>query len=489
MKRALIILCVAVCFLSAKRLTAQTYQANWESLDSRPTPSWWSDAKFGIFIHWGVYSVPSYSKVGEYSEWYQFWLKQGRKGFSGKEKYADFHNRVYGPDFAYQDFVPQFKAELFDPDQWANIFERSGAKYIVLTSKHHDGFTLWNSAEANRSWGRPWNSVDVGPQRDLLGDLTAAVRKTAVKMGIYFSVYEWYNPLYVIDPELYVDQHYIPQLKDVITQHKPSIIWVDGEWEHDHKFWKSEEVLAWVFNESPVRDDVVVNDRWGSQCRHHHGGHYTTEYGSGMDTGHPWEECRGMGHSFGYSRTETIDHYNTAQQLILILVDIVSRGGNFLLDIGPTGDGRIPVIMQQRLLEMGDWLAVNGEAIYGTTSWRIPAQWSEGEVVKAERGHHMTRYDILELTVNPPEGHAVKEVFFTRKADTLYAIVPVWPDKQLVLKGVTVGDQAEITMLGVGEPMSWKAQGDDLVIDVPMISPNIIPCRHAYTFRITHVKQ
>ena len=481
--KKILILCVVVLATSSKPLVGETYEANWESLDSRPTPSWWSDAKFGIFIHWGLYSVPSYSKLGEYSEWYQNWMA------IGKQEYLDFHSRVYGENFSYQDFAPLFKAELFDPDHWANIFERSGAKYIVLTSKHHEGYTLWQSKEANRSWGRPWNSVDIGPRRDLLGDLTAAVRKTPVKMGIYFSIYEWYNPLYVIDPQLYVDQHYIPQLKDVVSTHKPSIVWVDGEWEHDHKFWKSEEVLAWMFNESPVRDDVVVNDRWGKKCRHRHGGHYTTEYGSGMDTGHPWEECRGMGHSFGYSRTENIDDYNSAQQLILILVDIVSRGGNFLLDIGPTGDGRIPVIMQQRLLEIGDWLAVNGEAIYGTNTWHTPAQWSEGEVVEAERGAHMTRYDILELTVNPPKGHAVKEVFFTRKKDTLYAIVPTWPKEQLVLKGVSADDSTEVTMLGVGKPLTWKPKGKDLVIDVPLMSPEEIPSRHAYAFRITHATQ
>ncbi|MDH5610155.1 MAG: alpha-L-fucosidase, partial [Cyclobacteriaceae bacterium] len=291
----------------------QTYQPNWKSLDSRPNPQWWNNAKFGIFIHWGVYSVPSFTKVGNYSEWYWNQLNNVPTEKSSEEHKAlynelkTFHNRVYGEGFTYPDFVPNFKAELYDPEQWADIFERSGAKYIVLTSKHHDGYTLWNSAEANRSWGRPWNSVETGPQRDLLGDLTDAVRAKGLKMGIYFSVYEWFNPLYIADKSLYVEKHYIPQFKDVVTRYQPSMIFSDGEWEGSDKLWKSEEVLAWLFNESPSRDEIVINDRWGNDTRHKHGGYYTTEYGAGMpNADHPWEESRGMAYSYGYNRAESI---------------------------------------------------------------------------------------------------------------------------------------------------------------------------------------
>ena len=164
------------------------YKATWESLDTRQVPQWYTNVKFGIFIHWGVYSVPGYSKKGEYAEWYQNGL---RSGDSARIKYQKekFGNRTY------YDLVNDFKAELFNPDEWANIIEKSGARYVVLTSKHHDGFCLWPSKEANRDWGFAWNAADAGPHRDLLGDLFKAIRKTKVHPGMYYSLYEWYNPL------------------------------------------------------------------------------------------------------------------------------------------------------------------------------------------------------------------------------------------------------------------------------------------------------
>jgi alpha-L-fucosidase len=144
--------------------------------------------------------------------------------------------------------------------------------------------------------------------------------------------------------------------------------------------WKSPALLAWLFNESPVKDQVVVNDRWGSNTREkNHGAMYTTsEYGSGMDASIVWEENQGIGNSYGYNRNEQLNDYKSSNELILMLIDNVSRGGNFLLDIGPAADGSIPVILQQRLIDMGDWLQVNGEAIYGTEAWKKSAQWTDG---------------------------------------------------------------------------------------------------------------
>lgn len=456
------------------------YTPSWESIDKRPTPSWWNDAKFGIFIHWGVYSVPAFSKVGEYAEWYQRYLMQG------KEDYVAFHNANYGPDFAYADFAQMFDAELFDPDQWASVFKRSGAKYIVLTSKHHDGFTLWPSAEANRSWGRPWNSVEVGPQRDLVGDLSRAVRNAGLKMGLYYSLYEWFNPLYQTDVDLFVEKHFIPQFKDVVTRYEPAMIFADGEWDHPSSTWRSTEVLSWLFNESAVKDEVVVNDRWGKETRHHHGGYYTTEYGSGLpDATNPWEESRGMAYSYGYSRTENRDDYNTAQQLILMLADIVSRGGNFLLDIGPTADGRIPVIMQERLLQIGEWLDVNGEAIYGTRTWKNTSQWTAGQIREPERKEYRGEYDILKMLVKPDPGMARKELLFTRKGNVLYAMAPVFPRRRLVVKDVRLDSGYTVSLLGYDRPLKSRRSGNTLVIDVPAILPDELPTRHLYTFKIT----
>lgn len=350
---------------------AGKYEPTWESLNSRPCPAWFTNAKFGIFIHWGVYSVPSWSPKGTYSEWYLHQLRQNSyKGATRK-----FHERVFGKDFKYEQFAPMFRCELFNPDEWAEIFRRSGAKYVVLTSKHHDGYCLWKAPDSPN-----WNSVEVGPKRDLCGDLAGAVRAKGLKMGYYYSLYEWYNPVYRQDLKRYVAEHMLPQLKDLVTRHKPALIFSDGEWSHPHEAWRSTEFLAWLFNEGPNRDEVVVDDRWGKGMRHKCGSYYTTEYeGTGGPGGkqHPWEECRGIGRSFGYNRNENIFDYSSRTESVRTLVQIVSNGGNLLLDIGPTADGRIPVIMQDRLITIGKWLAVYGEAVYGTTAgpFRIKASW------------------------------------------------------------------------------------------------------------------
>jgi len=382
-----------------------------------------------------------------------------------------------------------FKCELFDPDEWADIFARSGAKYVVLTSKHHDGFCLWPSKDANRTWGRLWNSVDTGPKRDLLGDLTKSVREAGLKMGFYYSLYEWFNPLWRIDRKRFVDEHMWPQFKDVVTRYKPSIIFSDGEWDMPDKDWKSPALLAWLFNESPCKDDVVINDRWGKGIRHKHGGYYTTEYGAGLaDSSHPWEENRGIGFSFGYNRNEPLSNYRSVQELVLMLVDLVSRGGNLLLDVGPAGDGRIPEIMQSRLVEMGDWLKVNGEAIYGTKTWNKPCQWSRGKKRDQEFKEYKSDYKLMESIGKPKEGKAVIEAFFTTKPGVLYAITPGWPGKELVLRDVRPANNATVKMLGVNRNLPWRTEGTTTTIDVSQITADMLPCQWAYAFVIP-VKQ
>jgi alpha-L-fucosidase len=483
------VVCLVSLFLPAEACgAAETrYEAKWDSLDKRPTPQWWVDAKFGIFIHWGVYAVPAWSVRGQYSEWY--WNRiTGDKAKNGP--WWQYHAKTYGKDFPYASFAPEFKAELYDPNQWADIFHRSGAKYIVLTSKHHDGYCLWPSQEANKSWGRPWNSVDIGPGRDLLGDLTTAVRAKGIHMGIYYSLYEWYNPLWVTDRPLYVEKHMFPQFKDVVTRYKPEVIFSDGEWDMPSKDWRSEELLAWLVNESPVRDSVVINDRWGKDSRHKHGGYYTTEYTAGLASGsHPWEESRGMGHSYGYSRTEPLSDYRSAREMVLMLIDIVSRGGNLLLDIGPAADGTIPVIMEERLTQIGDWLKVNGEAIYGTRNWKKPIQWTEGKQPGVDYGkEYMTKYDIAELTGKPTGDKAVIEAFFTTKDGNLYVITPRWPGEKLVVKDIEISPNTAVTMLGVAQPIRWDRSGSDLTIRVPALSVDEAPCQYAYVFKITGVK-
>jgi len=236
------------------------YEPTWASLDSRPIPRWFVDAKFGIFIHWGVYSVPAWIRVREgryasYAEWYEARVMGELKGDE------DFHEQTFGKDFEYRDFAPMFKAELFDPDFWARMFAESGARYVVLTSKHHDGFCLWPTKS---EYKKDWNSGDVGPKRDLVGDLTRAVRKKGLRMGLYYSMIEWETSRthrtpsgryiaqemmdrYGIPADTYVDDHVLPQLKELVMNYRPALIFADGgEWDEDEDYWKTKEFLAWL---------------------------------------------------------------------------------------------------------------------------------------------------------------------------------------------------------------------------------------------------
>lgn len=455
------------------------YQPTWESLDQRPVPQWYKDAKFGIFIHWGVYSVPGYCSKGNYAEWYQNGLMNGDTARINYHK-AKFGNRTY------YDLASDFKAELYNPDEWAKLFEQSGAKYIVLTSKHHDGFSLWPDQTTNKTWGFPWNAADAGPKRDLLGDLFKAVRKTSVHAGMYYSLYEWYNPLWKADPKKYAMEHMWPQAKYLINTYQPDVFWTDGDWDASAETWKSQELLAWMYNESPVKDKVVTFDRWGSGIRFKHGGVYTPEYQPDLDfEDHPWEESRGMGFSYGYNREEDSWDYNSTQSLVLQLIDKVSRGGNFLLDIGPDEHGKIPPIMQERLLQIGDWMKINGEAIYNTVRWKTPAQWSEGRKDYSSKSGDM----LLKITIDPDPGYAVKEVFYTYNANSndLYAILPKYPDTgKLLLKDIELPAGTTISFLSTKEQLKWKQSGGHVEIEMPAYNPNKIKAPYAYVIKISN---
>ncbi len=450
--RASIVITILFCWLQI--IPQERYESTWESIDSRSVPTWFVDAKFGIFIHWGVYSVPSWAPTSgdvydKYAEWYWARMTYGERP---TKSFIDFHNDIYGEKMRYQDFTINFKAELFNPDQWAEIFRNAGAKYVVLTSKHHDGFTLWPSAQSPN-----WNSVDLHPRRDLCHDLSTSVKNAGLKMGFYYSLYEWFHPLYKKDIENYVDNHMLPQMKDLVNKYNPDLFWTDGEWDHSSEVWKSTKFLSWLFNDSPVREHVVVNDRWGKETRGKHGGFYTTEYDicyvDDKNTMHPWEECRGIGGSFGYNRNENLEDYETSESLIHVLIEKVASGGNLLLNVGPTADGRIPVIMQQRLSDIGAWLKVNGEAIYGTRMWS-----------------------------NAPEINFETTHYFTSKGNSIYLIVTKWQDKPLVVEGVD--SVTDVSMLGYSGRIKYKKTGRKLTIIPPRINPANNPCDNAWVFRI-----
>jgi len=347
-----------------------------------------------------------------------------------------------------------FKAEEFKPDQWADIFKDAGAKYVILTSKHHEGYTLWPSKE---SWN--WNSVDIGAHRDLCGDLTDAVKKKGLHMGIYYSLYEWYNPVYQLIPKVYVEERMLPQMKDLVERYEPDLVYVDGEWDQHSEVWRSEEYLAWLFNESKVKDTVAVNDRWGSDTRGKHGGYFSTEYGSmdgendpaeGMKN-HPWEEIRGIGNSFGYNQMEDVNDYLSSEELIHLLIKIVADGGNLCLNVGPTASGLIPVIMHQRLHDIGRWLKVNGDAIYETTALR-------GKL-KAEG------------------------IYFTQKEDRIFAIQLKWNQNPFTIEGLSKA--GKVNMLGVEAEVEASQSGDRLTITPPVITPENNPCDFAWVYEIS----
>lgn len=345
---------------------------------NREIPSWFNEAKFGIFVVWGPYSVPGFARQGQYAEWYLRTLDTPSRG--GHKETAAFHNKAFGEDVTYEDLADRFTAEMWDPDFWCKLFADSGAKYVVTTANYHDGFSMYPTTFGQFKKETNWNSMGRGPKRDIIGELNKAGEKYNLKMGIYFSVYEWYNPLWIAgQKKRYAEEWFQPKFKEVVSKYKPWHIFLDGEWDDTYKNWGSDKLANWLYTESPVKDYVVTNDRWG-RCRGRYGDVFESEYGGGKYTSpnHPWQEDRGIGHSYGYNRNESVYDYDTRDKLLRTFSGVVGGGGNFLLCVGPTGDGRIPAIMQERLLQVGKWLKVNGDAVYGTTAnpfWPRKFDW------------------------------------------------------------------------------------------------------------------
>ena len=270
---------------------------------------------------------------------------------------------------------------MFKPEQWADLFKKSGAKYVLLVTKHHDGYCLWDS-----EYSPEWNSVVGGPKRDIVGELTDAVRAEGLKMGFYYSLPEWTNPLHrwYIDPDdsitNYVDSHMIPQFKELVTKYRPSIIFADGEWRNSAEQWHSAELIAWYYN--TVGEEAIVNDRWGHGAQH---GFRTPEYSAGItQTDRPWAECRGIGRSFALNRNEPLSNYLTSKELIRHFAKTVAAGGGMTLNVGPAADGIIPMLQQERLLDLGKWLEINGEAIYGTRPYHKFYEMKEVSITRTD---------------------------------------------------------------------------------------------------------
>lgn len=468
------------CFITLLFLTSQLlssegerYVPTWSSLDSRALPKWYDESKFGLFMHWGLYSVPSFS-----SEW--FWEQWKGSHNKAAEK---FMKDNYRPGFTYQDFGPQFTAEFFDPDKFAKTIKASGAKYIVHTSKHHEGYTMYPS---NYSWN--WNSLDVGPGRDIVGELRQSVLKVGgVHFGLYFSQYEWFNPLYLNDKSKqfstqdYVKTTSIPQMHEIVNLYKPDIVWSDGDWEAPDTYWNSTEFLAWLYNDSPVKQSVVVNDRWGSGTACKHGGYYTCQdhYDPGKLQAHKWENCMTVdANSWGFRRTMTYQDVLSIEKLTEKLARTVSCGGNLLLNVGPTHDGRIVPIFEERLLQLGKFLNVNGEAIYGTKPWIYQNDSYSGNVWYTSKMKNSEHYP-ADRIFNPQN----------KENTVVYAIVLDWPkNNKLILGSARPTSQTQIRMLGYSGNVRFVPGADRIAIDLSTIPWKQLPTTWAWVFKMEHLQ-
>jgi len=461
-KELMAVLLTTGMFVASGHARAQTttrYEPVIESLDQHPLPDWYADAKLGIFVHWGLYSVPGwaplqhpghdfvsvdYIKNNPYAEWYYNTM---RVPGSPTQLYQKEHYN--GAD--YYDFTTSFdeQSKQWSPDAWAATFRAAGARYVVLTTKHHDGFALWPTAVANP------NQKNLRAQRDIVGELTDSVRKAGLRMGLYYSGgYDWTfnrgpieqaHDYETVKPETVAYGAYADaQIEELIARYKPAVLWNDIDWP---KSGHALQVEADYYNAVP---DGVIDDRFGIA----HADFTSPEYEK-LDkiSEKKWEECRGLGRSFGFNRAEGEAETLSPQELITLLVDIVSKNGNLLLDVGPAADGTIPPVQMDRLRKLGAWMKQNGDAIYGTRPWtRAEGRTADGTALR-----------------------------FTRKGTTLYAILLAKPGRRSVtLLDVAAKPSSVVRMLGSAKPLSWSPRGRDLHLELP----NALPGDYAYVIEI-----
>lgn len=470
---------------------AVTYEYSWESLKTHPVPKWFDDAKFGIFIHWGPYSVIGHKKGGRgYAEW------TPRNMYKDSEYYYPYLDEHFGghpPAFGYKDIVTLFKAENFKPERWAQLFEKAGARYIVPTAEHHDGYAMWDSDLT------PWCATKVGPMRDIIGELGEAVRARGMKYAPSYHRERhpgyYAQPIYAVTTAPFPDiaaeidsvpeaaelygpfeysdafiADYVARWTEIQDKYQPDFMWLD----HIpifHKRWNKDPDNPQVekFRNACMRmiaDYYNAAEQWGKDV-------YINN--KGPADGMNWPEgvgCRGgdnmrldsistakwqnpatLGTSYGYMKSEEeLDAYKSPTELVHLLCDVVSKNGNLLLNIGPRPDGTIPEGMQTRLLAIGEWLEVNGEAIYGTRPW---------------------------VTAHQEQ----PTLCFTRKGNVLFAIALERPEQPFTIsleKDPSASQVTGVTLLGSKEQLSWEHTDDGLRITPPAE----LPGKYAWTFRI-----
>ena len=443
--------------------TPSHYEPTIESLDQHPLPEWYAGAKLGIFIHWGLYSVPGwapinhpdhdfssadYIKYNPYAEWYLNVLRVPNSPT------AEYHKHHYGEQ-GYYDFAPEFNRESkkWDPDKMAAIFHEAGARYVVLTSKHHEGFTLWPSQTPNPTPSLKPSQLHA--ERDIVGDLTKAVQKQGMKMGLYYSGgYDWTFNTGPIETEKDYEavkpqseaygKYAFAQIHELIDRYHPAILWNDIDWP---KTGNALQVEADYYNATP---DGVIDDRFGIK----HSDFTSPEYEKKDEISEKkWEECRGLGRSFGYNRAEGEKETIAPGELIALLVDIVSKNGNLLLDVGPEADGTIPPVQMDRLKALGAWLKQNGEAIYDTTPWtKAAGKSAEGDDLR-----------------------------FTKKGEDLYVTVLGKPKAQTItVTDLPAKNGIAITQVGDTNELGAKVQSDGMRIALRGAPKG----DYAYTFKL-----
>lgn len=476
--RIFLAIAAAVGSVAPAKPPAAPYDGSWESLQEMPVPAWFDDGKIGIFIHWGPYSVIGYRKRHSgYAEHVPKLL------YAEPDHYYPYMKNRWGgapPEFGYKDIVPMFKAENWDPDGWAKLFEEVGAKYVVLTAEHHDGFANWDSDLT------PWNAVDIGPRRDLVGDLGIALRERGLKYAPsyhrerhtgFFALEKYvvhsearpdiaeeirrvpeaaslYGPFNL--DKAFVDD-YVARWKEIQEKYHPDFLWMDDvpiftrDGNHPVRGFRPE--VQYFYDQIKGMITDFMNDgaaRGQAVYCNNKGGNRNWPAGVGClekdnlklkQIGPKWQSCTTFGTSFGYmEREEQRDSYRkTPEMVVHEMVEVVSRNGNFLINIGPMPDGTIPPGQVRRLRAMGDWLRINGEAIYGTRYWNVNAQENES-------------------------------LAFTTKGETLYAIKIEEPTAPFVIEA-TAGWQTEriqsVRLLGSESPVAWEVTPEGLRITPP----------------------
>jgi alpha-L-fucosidase len=457
------------------------FQANWQSLDAYQVPDWYRDAKFGIFIHWGVYSVPAFD-----SEWYP------RNMYLPKEAAFKHHIATFGPQskFGYKDFIPRFTAEHFDARHWAEVFRKSGAKYVVPVAEHHDGFPMYDCSFTD------WSAAKMGPKRDIVGELAAAVRAEGLHLGAsshraehwwfynggmsfdsdvkdprYAAFYGPAKPDKTQPDEAYLND-WLARTTEIVDKYQPELVWFDW-WIEQPVFQPYlQKFAAFYYNRGAEwKRGVAINYKHKSFPER--AAVLDIERGQ-LDKLRPifWQTDTSIGEkSWGYIEGEK---FRTTDSLVSELVDIVSKNGTLLLNIGPRSDGTIPEQVEKTLLDLGQWLSVNAEAIYGTRPWKVYGEGPTkvvGGSFKDTAGHSFTAQDIR----------------FTTKGDTLYAIALAWPqDRKLTIKSLGTAasiSHAEIkTVELVGSPaqVKWQRAKDGLHVELPAERP----CDYAISLKI-----